>query len=159
MNKRREIIKAMGIGSIWSAPVVQSVFLPAHAATTDPTDEAAPPSCSEIGGATIRVYDDGNFKDDVFEVYLDGTFLFATPAGGAAGSETCNLDIASGEHTLRIIFVNDIDSDNTTADGTYIIELTGATFVSGPGITSPTSVDQAIKDGTGQFNDYIISIG
>ncbi len=33
-QKRRAILKSLGIGSAWSTPVVSSVFLPAHASTS-----------------------------------------------------------------------------------------------------------------------------
>jgi hypothetical protein len=34
MKDRRELLKGLAIGSVWSVPVVQSIIIPAHGATT-----------------------------------------------------------------------------------------------------------------------------
>ena len=34
MKDRRQLLKGLAIGSVWSAPVVSSVMIPAHGATT-----------------------------------------------------------------------------------------------------------------------------
>ena len=34
MKDRRELLKGLAVGTAWSAPVVQSIMIPAHGATT-----------------------------------------------------------------------------------------------------------------------------
>ena len=46
MKNRRELIKGIGLGSVWSTPVIQSIVLPAHAQTSPGT--TLPNNCPGI---------------------------------------------------------------------------------------------------------------
>lgn len=122
-------------------------------------------ACRGTGRATcpneqLRVFDDDNDLDDVFDVFLDGQLLFRTPAPGGS-SAPCINDLPSGRHTLRIVFVSDEDDpggQNPSDSGNYgIVLVNGVTFVDGPGVTGPVTADGELFP-PGTFDEYVIDV-
>ena len=98
------------------------------------------------GAEQIAVFDDSDVLDDQFDVFVDGRLVFRTPVGGGAVNDTCLAGFGPGVHSLRIVFVQDIDDPAGTdpdENGTYGIVLSnGVVFQDGPGVTSPTTATE-----------------
>ncbi len=148
----------------WTRPVVESTVLPAHAQTS-------PTACS--GDPQIRIFDDGSTSttDDAFNVYIDGSFVLFVPAPANSVIGECLSGIGSGQHTIRVEFVEDIDDPNgndNTQDGSYGIELLqGLTFVSGPAESGCTSCITFVQTATvrtgglfpqGASHEYVFNV-
>ena len=95
------------------------------------------------GTEQLAVFDDSDVLDDQFDVFVDGQLVFRTPVGGGAVNDTCLAGFGPGRHTLRIVFVQDIDDPEGTdpdQNGTYGVLLSnGVTFEDGPGVVTATS--------------------
>ena len=52
MKDRRELLKGLAVGSVWATPVVSSIIIPAHGATTcgEPVPFDGSPEHVEISG-------------------------------------------------------------------------------------------------------------
>lgn len=112
-------------------------------------------------GEQLRVFDDSSELDDQFDVFVDGEFLFRTPIGGGA-TNPCINDIPSGRHTLRIVFVQDVDDPgglDPDQDGTYgVVLLNGFQFAKGPGVESAVTASGDLFP-QGDFHEYTIDDG
>jgi hypothetical protein len=158
MTKRRELLKALsvtgavGVVDTWKKPVVSAVLLPVHAQSTL-EDEVQNVPCSS--GPQIRVFDDGagSTTDDSFNVYIDGQFVLLIPAPANAELDGCLTGLTSGNHTIRIEFVEDIDDpdgNDPNSDGSYAIELfQGITFDGGGTTRSGDLFPQGASDSYG----------
>jgi hypothetical protein len=65
------------------------------------------------GAGSVRVYDNGNATDDIFEVSLDGAVLGRTAKGGSGQFRLGSL--RPGSHTLRLLTIEDDDPPGTWA--------------------------------------------
>ena len=111
-------------------------------------------------GEQLRVFDDSDALDDQFDVFVDDELLFRTPIGGGAGIPCIN-SIPSGEHVLRIVFVQDVDDPgglDPDQNGTYgIVLLSGLTFLSGPGVETDRTASEDLFP-QGAAHEYVIQV-
>lgn len=116
-SKRREILKGAAIGSAWTAPVIQSVLIPAHAATTDSGGEpgggvTTEPPCMLFSGVGSAGGSGGN-RDIYVCAVVNGNS--ATVTQEAFDTGTANLCV-SRRGTLTIDGgvgqMNGLEADN-----------------------------------------------
>ena len=145
---KRDILKGIAVGSAWSAPIVSSVTLPAHAESTVDT------GCSYCGselstcnqGSQVVIADTGgNVNDDGFNVYIDGQCVGHLPAG-LNGASRCVSGISGGIHSLRIEFVVDTDDPDglsSDEDGLFLLNLqNGVAIAGGPVFSGCTDCEE-----------------
>ncbi len=66
MKNRRDLLKGITIGSVWVAPVVSSVILPAHATTTNATVIGTNLEILQQTNGTIELYTDSTYATRIF---------------------------------------------------------------------------------------------
>ena len=185
-NSRRKTLSGilMAVPSVWAAPVVTSVVLPAHAQSTQPGPTTTAPPVTTPAPTTIaessctsdpqiRIFDDGTTSDtdDSFNLFIDGQLVLFLPAPANSTLGSCASGLTSGQHTLRIQFVQDIDNpagDDNTQNGSYsIVLMQGLQFVSGPvasncGVCESSSVTATTASGglwpQGASHQFVISV-
>ena len=101
MNKnKRDVLKGLAVGSVWAAPVVSSVILPAHAKTSD---VIVPPSLCPVE-ITYDLNGTSHATCYVYDVY-DGEVIDEDRSDGPGSyNETDILNLAPGTYSLGLSY-------------------------------------------------------
>ncbi len=136
MTKRREILKGLGLAlpAVWTAPVVQSVSLPAHAQTTDPEqdqsttrgnnendDDIDPgPACQPllIPGASVSCPSDGSGVLAT-QHRVDDSGVCPALRSTAGFDATPAVDVVQVERWRNSNVVNNVGISVRTSRGNY----------------------------------------
>lgn len=153
MTLRRDLFKKFGLIAIWSAPVISSTILPAHAQATTVT--ATTPACSSSDRAIISISRTDPLEDIVFELFINNELVFL-------GSETaitndCELNLSPGQHEISINLL----IGTASGSGGYTLEIENGlinSYVSGGSLLSLTSVKATGEIAVATSANFIITV-
>ena len=119
MNKnKRDVLKGLAVGSVWATPVVSSVILPVHAATTGEIIIGA--DCLQfIGSPQFVDFEGGNYIPSTGDLFTDSAcqirdtfgivgcrgFAYA-PEGIGQANEICQANVGVDAEDQG--FLNDV---------------------------------------------------